>query len=89
MVLDNYPELVSGISGLTEETTTGVHRLYEREKNFFDGDRNYGYGGLKYDGRWKKLFPKLIKRYKLTKKSKVLDLGCKKGFLLKDLNIQT
>ena len=33
MVLDNYPELVSGINGLTEETTTGVHRLYDREKN--------------------------------------------------------
>ena len=33
MVLDNYPELVSGINGLTEETTTGVLRLYEREKN--------------------------------------------------------
>ena len=33
MVLDNYPELVAGINGLTEETTTGVHRLYEREKN--------------------------------------------------------
>ena len=30
---------------------------------------------------------KLIKKYKLTSKSKVLDLGCKKGFLLKDLNI--
>jgi len=32
MVLDNYPELVSGIKGLSEETTTGVHRLYERMK---------------------------------------------------------
>ena len=30
MVLDRYPELVSGINGLSEETTTGVHRLYER-----------------------------------------------------------
>ncbi len=30
MVLDKYPELVSGIKGLSEETTTGVHRLYER-----------------------------------------------------------
>ncbi|PNQ75043.1 adenosylhomocysteinase [Hanstruepera neustonica] len=30
MVLDKYPELVSGINGLSEETTTGVHRLYER-----------------------------------------------------------
>jgi len=32
MVLDNYPELVDGIKGLSEETTTGVHRLYERVK---------------------------------------------------------
>ncbi len=33
MVLDKYPELVQGIRGLSEETTTGVHRLYERVKN--------------------------------------------------------
>jgi len=33
MVIDRYPELVAGIKGLSEETTTGVHRLYERVKN--------------------------------------------------------
>jgi adenosylhomocysteinase len=33
MVFDRYPELVPGIKGLSEETTTGVHRLYERMKN--------------------------------------------------------
>ncbi len=33
MVLDRYPELVEGINGLSEETTTGVHRLYERMQN--------------------------------------------------------
>ncbi len=33
MVLDQYPELIKGIKGLSEETTTGVHRLYERMKN--------------------------------------------------------
>ncbi|TDQ22674.1 adenosylhomocysteinase [Tenacibaculum caenipelagi] len=33
MVLDKYPELAKGIKGLSEETTTGVHRLYERVKN--------------------------------------------------------
>lgn len=33
MVLDKYPELAGGIKGLSEETTTGVHRLYERVKN--------------------------------------------------------
>ena len=33
MVFDRYPELVQNIKGLSEETTTGVHRLYDREKN--------------------------------------------------------
>ena len=33
MVFDHFPELAAGIKGLSEETTTGVHRLYEREKN--------------------------------------------------------
>ena len=33
MVLDRYPELATGIKGISEETTTGVHRLYERVKN--------------------------------------------------------
>ncbi|GHC46072.1 adenosylhomocysteinase [Ulvibacter litoralis] len=33
MVLDKYPELAAGINGISEETTTGVHRLYERVKN--------------------------------------------------------
>tara|TARA_B100000609_G_C17184661_1_gene419050 strand:- start:65 stop:1387 length:1323 start_codon:yes stop_codon:yes gene_type:complete len=33
MILDKYPELISGIKGITEETTTGVLRLYDREKN--------------------------------------------------------
>ena len=68
---------------------TVVNKMYAWKlgKEYYDGNRLNGYGGFKYDGRWLKLLPKLIKRYKLTSKSKVLDLGCKKGFLLKDLNI--
>ena len=54
-------------------------------KQYYDGNRLDGYGGYKYDGRWKKFLPKIIKKYKLSGKSKVLDLGCKKGFFLKDL----
>ena len=61
-------------------------KAWELGKDYYDGNRLDGYGGFKYDGRWKKLLPKIIKKYKLTKKSRVLDLGCKKGFLLKDLN---
>ena len=68
---------------------TIINKMYAWElgKEYYDGNRINGYGGFKYDGRWKKLLPKIIKRYKLTQNSKVLDLGCKKGFLLKDLNI--
>lgn len=49
---------------------------------YWDGNRKYGYGGYKYDGRWEVVAKKLIKKYKLTNKSKVLDVGCGKGYLL-------
>ena len=54
------------------------------DKEYYDGNRNNGYGGFSYDGRWKNLLPKIIKKYKLNNKSKILDLGCKKGFIMKD-----
>ena len=40
------------------------------DKEYYDGARINGYGGFKYDGRWQKLLPKIIKKYKLTKKRK-------------------
>ncbi len=54
-------------------------------KDYWDGDRRYGYGGYKYDGRWKPLAQRLIDRYRLTNKSRVLDVGCGKGHLLHEL----
>ena len=58
---------------------------WKLDREYYDGDRINGYGGYKYDGRWKNFLPKIIKKYSLKKGSKVLDLGCKKGFFLKDL----
>ena len=53
------------------------------EKDYWDGNRRYGYGGYKYiPGRWKAVAKKLIKTYKLRSGSKILDVGCGKGFLL-------
>jgi SAM-dependent methyltransferase len=70
-----------------ERTVINKIKAWELGKEYYDGSRLNGYGGFKYDGRWLKLLPQIIKRYKLNKNSRVLDLGCKKGFLLKDLNI--
>ena len=70
-----------------ERTIINKMHAWELGKDYYDGSRLNGYGGFKYDGRWLKLLPPIISKYKLTDKSKVLDLGCKKGFLLKDLNI--
>lgn len=53
--------------------------------DYWDGDRKIGYGGFKYDGRWRSVAEKLADHYKLNSNSKVLDVGCGKGFLLYDL----
>ena len=50
--------------------------------DYWDGSRSYGYGGYEYDGRWKNVAKKIIKKYKLNKNSKILDLGCGKGHLV-------
>ena len=58
-------------------------------KEYFDGTRSQGYGGYYYDGRWIKIAKKLIKKFNLKKGSKVLDIGCAKGFLIHDLKKQS
>src|SRR3989304_10096969 len=53
-----------------------------RGKEFYDGDRNNGYGGLKYDGRWVPIAKNMMEQYSLNSQSAVLQIGCDKGFLL-------
>lgn len=56
------------------------------EKNYWDGDRKFGYGGYKYiPGRWESVAKKLINKFKLNSSSKILDVGCGKAFLLYEI----
>jgi ubiquinone/menaquinone biosynthesis C-methylase UbiE len=52
------------------------------DKEYFDGNRQQGYAGYKYDGRWKSVAKDFINYYKLKDDAKILDIGCAKGFLL-------
>lgn len=52
---------------------------------YFDGPREYGYGGYKYDGRWVPVARDIVKHFGLSPNDRVLDVGCAKGFLVKDL----
>ena len=57
----------------------------EYEYDYWDGDRRYGYGGYKYDGRWKPVAQTFIDTYGLTNNSKVLDVGCGKAYLIHEI----
>jgi len=52
---------------------------------YFDGPRDYGYGGYRYDGRWLPVARDIIAHFGLEAGMRVLDVGCAKGFLVKDL----
>ncbi|OGC14136.1 SAM-dependent methyltransferase [candidate division WOR-1 bacterium RIFOXYC2_FULL_37_10] len=58
----------------------GIARKFGSD--FWDGDRRFGYGGYKYDGRWGTVAKQLVETYKLPSDAKILDVGCGKGFLL-------
>jgi ubiquinone/menaquinone biosynthesis C-methylase UbiE len=55
---------------------------------YWDGDRKYGYGGYRYDGRWRSVARDMIAHFGLKPGMRVLDVGCGKGFLVKDLMLE-
>jgi SAM-dependent methyltransferase len=77
-----FPKVNREFGSRTEEHRK-IARRFDRE--FFDGDRNTGYGGYSYDGRWQPVATRLLMHYGLRPGARVLDIGCAKGFLVKDL----
>lgn len=85
-LMQNYPQTKRDLSKRLEEKTP-QDRAKAREfgKDFFDGDRSCGYGGYSYNSRfWENVVPDFQKFYGLNENSKILDIGCAKGFMLYD-----
>lgn len=85
-LLDLYPRSKRPIEE-RGQTITEEHRAIARMfgKEFFDGDRLYGYGGYRYHERfWKATVKRFHDYYRLAKDAAVLDVGCGKGFMMHD-----
>ena len=85
-LLKYLPETSRNVNSRHLAKTPEIIKLSRKfGKAYFDGDRKYGYGGYKYDGRWISVAKDIINTYGLKPGMKVLDIGCAKGFLVKDL----
>ena len=86
-LLENYPRTKRNVEERGATKTEDVRRVARQfGQEFFDGDRQYGYGGFKYFSRfWQPVIPTFQKHFSLTSSSSLLDVGCAKGFMLHDL----
>ena len=86
-ILVNYPKVKRDLSARLvskSEESRAIGRKFGFD--YFDGDRNHGYGGFNYQQRfWQPVIPTIIENYQLDHSSVVLDVGCAKGFFLYDL----
>ncbi|MBI2549661.1 class I SAM-dependent methyltransferase [Candidatus Woesearchaeota archaeon] len=84
-LLDLYPKTKRNPDERAETINDEDKRIAKQfGKEFFDGSRNTGYGGYRYDGRWVPVVERFAQHYGLTAGSSVLDVGCAKGFMLHD-----
>jgi ubiquinone/menaquinone biosynthesis C-methylase UbiE len=84
-LLNSQPKTVRDYDKRAAEKTSEIVRIAKQfGKEFFDGPRAMGYGGYKYDGRWKDVAKRLRDHYELAPTAAILDVGCAKGFLLHD-----
>jgi SAM-dependent methyltransferase len=88
-VLEKYPKAKRNITARLESKSEESRTIGRRfDFDYFDGDRNHGYGGFHYSPRfWQPVIPTVIEYFGISSTSKVLDVGCAKGFFLYDLTL--
>jgi SAM-dependent methyltransferase len=85
-LLASLPKPSRDVKYRAKEKTPDVVKIAKQfGKSYFDGTREQGYGGYKYDGRWRSVARDIVKFFNLKRGMKVLDVGCAKGFLVYDL----
>ena len=85
-LMKNYPRTKRDPKARADSKTEEDRRIARKfDKDFFDGDRKYGYGGYSYNPRfWQPVVPDFIEYYSLDNNSSLLDIGSGKGFMLRD-----
>jgi ubiquinone/menaquinone biosynthesis C-methylase UbiE len=84
-LLRTYPKAVRDIAGRLQDKDANRALALQFGFEYFDGPREQGYGGYRYDGRWVPIAKTLVAHFGLEPGHRVLDVGCAKGFLVKDL----
>jgi SAM-dependent methyltransferase len=84
-LLARYPRAKRHLAArkLGQDRNRAIARRFGRE--YFDGTREQGYGGYRYDGRWIPIARDIAAHFALKPGDRVLDVGCAKGFLMRDL----
>ena len=84
-LLGHPDKLFRDVSIRLKDKELNREKALKFDVEYFDGPRSQGYGGYVYDGRWKTISQKIIKKYNLSSFGNFLDVGCGKGFLMKDM----
>lgn len=84
-LLGSQPDVKRDLKARLENKESNRQLASQFGREYFDGTREQGYGGYIYDGRWKNVARHAQQHYQLTAKSRVLDIGCAKGFFVHDL----
>jgi SAM-dependent methyltransferase len=84
-LLKTYPKAVRDIAKRVQGKDANRALALKFGFEYFDGPREQGYGGYRYDGRWVPIARTFVAHFGLKPGDRVLDVGCAKGFLVKDL----